>query len=192
VTAAPVTIRLATPRDAGAVQAIYAPIVRDTAISFEYEAPTVEEMLRRMEAVSAAGYPWLVADASGEVVGYAYGSAFRTREAYDWTTEVSVYLHAEHARMGIGRAIYARLLRVLELQGYKSAYGVATAPNPSSEALHRALGFEQVGYLARVGFKFREWHDVICWHIGLGPAGEAPGAIRPVRGVLDEAGVAPS
>ncbi|MGD2045315.1 MAG: GNAT family N-acetyltransferase [Gemmatimonadota bacterium] len=188
----PIALRLATAADAPAVRDIYAPSVRDTAISFEYDVPTVEEMGRRMEAVRSAGYPWLVAKTAGQVSGYAYASAFRDRKAYDWTTEVSVYVHADHARRGIGRTIYGTLLRVLELQGFRSAYGVATAPNPASEALHGALGFERVGYFPRVGFKFDVWHDVICWHIGLGSEGGSPGEIRPVAEVLEAAGVAPS
>jgi len=182
-------IRLATSADAPGVHAIYAPVVRDTAISFEYEEPTMEEMGRRISHVLGSGYPWLIADVGGEVGGYAYGSSFRTRKAYDWTTEVSVYVHPEHHRRGLGRALYAKLLRILELQGYRSAYGVATAPNASSEGLHRAMGFELVGRFPRVGFKFGTWHDVICWHIELGPGDGMPGAIRPLDEVLAEVGL---
>lgn len=186
----PVAIRLATPRDAEWVHAIYAPIVRDTAISFEWEVPTVAEIRRRIAAVTSTGYPWLVADAGGKVGAYAYASAFRTRTAYDWTAEVSIYVDPALTRRGIGRATYGALLRLLELQGYTSAYGVATARNPSSEGLHGAMGFERVGYLPRVGFKFGQWHDVIYWRIELGPAAEEPGPIRPVHEVIEAAGVA--
>lgn len=180
------TIRLATADDAPAVHAIYAPIVRDTAISFEWGAPTIEEMAARIDKVLADGFPWLVAEADGEVGGYAYASRFRSRAAYDWTAEVSVYVDGRRHRRGIGRAVYGRLLRVLEAQGFRSAYGVATASNPGSEALHRSLGFEQVGSFPRVGFKFGAWHDVVVWRIALGPEDGAPDPIRPLSDVMRE------
>lgn len=179
----PSTIRLASARDAEAIHGIYAPIVRDTVISFEWEAPTVAELSGRIEKVLADGYPWLIAETAGSVSGYAYASSFRTRAAYSWTAEVSVYVHPEHHRRGVGRAVYSGLLRLLELQGFRSAYGVATTPNPGSEGLHRRLGFEQVGRFPRVGYKFGAWHDVICWRIALGSQDDAPDRIRPVSDV---------
>lgn len=168
------------------MRAIYGPIVRDTAISFEYEEPTSEEMARRITNVLTSGYPWLIAAADGEIAGYAYASSFRTRRAYDWTAEVSVYVSPTHHRRGLGRALYGKLLTILEQQGYRSAYGVATAPNPSSEGLHRAMGFEVVGRFPRVGFKFGEWHDVICWHIALGAQARDPGPVRLLSDVLEK------
>jgi len=180
------SLRLATPADAAAVHEIYAPIVRDTAISFEYDVPTVEEMRGRVEKVLGDGFPWLIAESGGRVGGYAYASAFRARKAYDWTAETSIYVHPEHHRRGMGRALYARLLQLLERQGYHSAYGAATAPNPSSEGLHLAMGFEQVGYLPRVGFKLGAWHDVIYWRIDLDDRAAPAGRIRPVSEVLEE------
>lgn len=182
-------IRLAGPADATGVHAIYAPVVRDTAVSFEYEEPSVEEMARRITGVLASGYPWIVWQDGSDIAGYAYGSAFRTRRAYDWTTEVSVYVDPDHHRRGVGRSLYAKLFEILTLQGYRSAYGVATAPNPGSEGLHEAMGFELVGRFPRVGFKFGRWHDVICWHLALGPRDDEPRTIRRVDEVLGEAGL---
>lgn len=179
-------IRLAVGDDAGGILDIYGPIVRETAISFEWQVPAVSEMRRRIEAVLGDGYPWLVAEEGGRIDGYAYASRFRARRAYDWTAEVSVYVRDSLHRRGIGRALYTRLLRLLELQGFRSAYGVATAPNASSEGLHRALGFQQVARLPRVGYKFDEWHDVICWYLPLGDQTSAPGPIRRLSDVLGE------
>lgn len=176
-------IRLATAADAVHVHAIYAPIVRDTAISFEWEVPTVEDVRGRIERTIAAGFPWLVAEAVGKVSGYAYASAFRARTAYSWTAEVSVYVHPQHHRRGVGSALYRRLLQLLELQGYRSAYAVSTTPNAGSEHLHRNVGFEQVGHFPRVGRKFGQWHDVLCWRIPLGDADAAPAQIRTVGDV---------
>ena len=181
-------IRLVTEQDADAVHGIYAPVGRDTVISFEWEVPTVQEIRGRIGKVLSDGYPWLVAEVDGRVSGYAYAGLFRTRTAYSWTVEVSVYVDPQHHGRGVGRAVYGTLLRVLELQGYRSAYGVATAPNPGSEGMHRSLGFEQVGRFPRVGYKFGRWHDVICWRIGLGNDEAAPEQLRPVADVLREGG----
>ena len=179
-------IRLATPGDAAAIHDIYAPVVRDTTISFEWQPPTIEELRARIERTLAGGYPWLIADADGHVAGYAYAGRFRPRAAYDWTAEVSVYVHPEQHRRGVGRTVYRALLQLLELQGFRSAYGVATAPNPGSEGLHRAVGFELVGRFPRVGFKFGAWHDVLVWHIALGPDQGEPGPLRRAEEVWPE------
>jgi phosphinothricin acetyltransferase len=120
------------------------------------------------------------------VSGYAYASSFRSRTAYSWTAEVSVYVHPEVRGRGIGRAVYGGLLRLLELQGYRSAYGIATTPNAASEALHRGLGFEPVGRFPGVGYKHGRWHDVLCWRIALGRDDAVPDRIRPVGEVLEE------
>ena len=114
------------------------------------------------------------------MAGYAYASRFRARAAYDWTAEVSVYVEARRHRRGLGRAVYGHLLRLLEAQGYRGAIGVATAPNPGSEALHRSLGFEEVARMPRVGWKFGEWHDVVCWRVDLGPQDRPPEPLRAI------------
>ena len=179
-------IRLATTADADAILDIYAPIVRDTAISFEYDPPDAGEIAARIGKVLGDGYPWLVAESDGAIAGYAYATTFRARTAYNWTTEVSVYVHRDARGRGTGRALYDVLLRTLERQGFRSAYGVSTAPNPASEALHRALGFDLIGRLPRVGWKFERWHDALVWCIALGPEGAEPGRIRPAAQVFAE------
>ena len=178
------SIRLAHAADAEAIHAIYAPIVRDTAISFEWEPPSVADMAARIRKVLEGGFPWLVAEVDGRVAGYAYAGPFRARAAYDWTAEVSVYVDAALRGRGVGCALYGRLLRLLEKQGYRSAYGVATAGNAGSEALHRAMGFELAGRFPRVGYKFGAWHDVVCWCIALGPRDDSPPPIRSADEVM--------
>jgi len=179
-------IRPATPDDAEAILAIYRPVVQETAISFEWTVPTVPEMQGRISSVLADGFPWLVAADDGDITAYAYASRFRSRTAYDWTAEVSVYVSEARQRRGTGRALYGRLLHVLELQGFHSAYGFATAPNPGSEGLHRSLGFTEVGRFSRVGYKFEKWHDVICWYKPLRPVSGIPSTLRPLSEVLME------
>ena len=163
---APTGIRMARPSDAEVVQAIYAPYVADTAISFELEPPDAEEMGRRMETVSRR-YPWLVYELDGEVVGYAYASAHRERAAYGWSADGAVYLAPQAHRRGIGRALYQRLVAILNLQGVHSLYGGITLPNAGSVGLHEACGFVRVGVYKEVGYKFGAWHDVGWWGLRL-------------------------
>jgi len=179
-------IRLARLEDAEGVHAIYAPVVRETAISFEWEVPDPSEIRRRMETLLAEGFPWLVEMEEGEIRGYAYASRFRGRRAYDWTAEVSIYVHPQHQGRGIGVALYRRILLLLEGQGYRSAVGVATAPNPGSAALHKRLGFTQVGTFPSVGYKGGAWHDITLWHRSLGADDAPPRQLRSPSEVWPE------
>ena len=169
-------IRLATPHDAAAFCRIYAPIVRDTALSFETEPPGELEMGRRVrEALEFA--PWLAWDESGDVLGYAYGTRFRARPAYAWTCEVSVYVDARARRRGSGRALYADLIDLVRLQGFRTALAVLTVPNPESAGLHASLGFEPIGLFRDTGFKLGAWRHTQWWSLHLGP-GCAPAPTR--------------
>jgi L-amino acid N-acyltransferase YncA len=159
-------IRLATERDAEQIAAVYAPNVTDTVISFELEPPTADEMRRRIE-VTLQRYPWLVCERQGGVLGYAYAGAHGFRAAYQWSVDVSVYVHEEARRMGVGRALYASLFAALELQGFYNAYAGATLPNPASVGLHESVGFRPVGVYRGVGYKLGAWHDVVWWHLPL-------------------------
>jgi L-amino acid N-acyltransferase YncA len=166
-------IRRVDSADAAAVQAIYAPCVTDNATSFETVVPDVLEIRRRIEA-QANHYPWLVFEADRNLVGYAYASAHRSRQAYRWSVDVSVYVADGLHRRGIGRALYASLLGSLRRQGFVNAYAGITLPNPSSVGLHASLGFEPVGTYRRVGFKFDRWHDVMWLHLRLQEGASPP------------------
>lgn len=166
-------IRPATPADAPAVAAIYAPLVLDTPISFELDPPSEAEMGRRIEA-SGGRLPWLVCEAEEGVRGYAYASAYRARAAYRWSVEVSVYVGAARRARGVGSALYAALLSILELQGFHRAYAGITLPNPASVALHERMGFVRLGVYREVGFKQGVWHDVGWWERPLAAAGPSP------------------
>jgi len=162
----PAIIRLATERDAEQVAAIYAPNVTDTVISFELEPPTADEMRRRIE-VTLKRYPWLVCERQGWLLGYAYAGAHGSRWAYQWSVDVSVYVHEEARRTRVGRALYTSLFATLELQGFYNAYAGATLPNPASVGLHEGVGFRRVGVYRGVGYKLGAWHDVVWWHLPL-------------------------
>jgi phosphinothricin acetyltransferase len=160
-------IRLATERDAEQIAAIYAPNVTHTIISFEFEPPTAHEMRRRIEA-TLQRYPWLVCERhDGTVLGYAYAGAHGSRVAYQWSVDVSVYVHEDARRMGVARALYASLFAALKLQGFYNAYAGATLPNPASVGLHESVGFRPVGVYRGVGYKLGAWHDVGWWHLPL-------------------------
>ena len=160
------TIRLARTEDAGQIQAIYAPIVSSTVISFELEPPTVEEMHQRI-LTTLQKYPWLVCERDREILGYAYASEHRTRAAYQWCVDVSVYVNGRIRRAGIGRALYISLLKILRVQGFYNAYAGITLPNPASVGLHDSLGFTPIGVYRSVGYKLGKWHDVGWWHLAL-------------------------
>lgn len=153
-------VRRATEDDAVACQAIYAPYVRDTVISLETDPPSVPEISDRM-ARSLETHDWLVLEDDDGIHGYAYGSAYRSRAAYRWSCEVSVYVEIGRRRTGAGRTLYRALFPRLVDRGYLTALAGMTLPNAGSEGLHRSLGFEDVGTWSRIGWKFGAWHDVL-------------------------------
>ncbi|MCW1401299.1 GNAT family N-acetyltransferase [Novosphingobium sp. MW5] len=155
-------IRDATAADAGACAAIYAPFVQGTWISFELEAPDADEMTRRI-ADYGSSHAWLVAEREGRIAGYAYGSAHRTRAAYQTSCDVAVYVDPAFARQGIGGALYGELLPRLAAKGFHAAFAGIALPNEPSEALHRAAGFEPLGIYREVGWKLDGWRDVGWW-----------------------------
>jgi phosphinothricin acetyltransferase len=177
-------LRFVEERDAGAVQAIYAPFCESTAISFEFVAPTVAEMARRIDKITER-LPWLVCEREGQVVGYVYASQHRERAAYQWSVDVAVYIAAEQRRAGVGRGLYAALFRILVLQGFFKAYAGITLPNPGSVGLHEAVGFKPVGVYRGVGHKRGAWHDVGWWQLALQPEVTQPDAPRDIASIRD-------
>ncbi len=176
-------IRAATADDAAAIAAIYAPYVIGSVISFETEAPDAAEIARRM-AGDLAFYPWLVAcDADDAVLGYAYATAFRSRPAYRFSVETTVYVADGAQRQGVGSRLYRTLLPVLEAQGYAQAIAAITLPNHASVMLHERLGFRQVGVYDKVGFKFREWRSVGLWQRALCPLSTRPEEPKPFSAI---------
>jgi L-amino acid N-acyltransferase YncA len=155
----PSTVRDASEADAEACAAIYAPYVTNTAVSFETEPPEPAVMAERI-ATALHTHAWMVLESRGRVVGYAYGGPFRSRAAYQWSCEVSVYLERGSRRTGGGRALYEALLVRLADRGFRTAVAAMTLPNEASVGLHRAMGFEEVGTLRRIGWKYGRWHDV--------------------------------
>ena len=161
-------IRHAEPDDAAGCLAVYAPFANDTAVSFEQEAPSLEDYRQRITRVSGT-HAFLVAEDSDDIAGFAYGGVHRERMSYRWTCEVSVYLGDGFRGRGLGRELYGVLFGLLEQQGYRLMLAGITLPNPASVGLHRSLGFEDVGVYKRVGWKAGAWCDVLWLARALGP-----------------------
>lgn len=169
----PGVIRLVEDRDHLEMREIYRPSIEDTAASFELEVPSPEEWSHRVRTIREQ-FPWLVAEVAGEVGGYAYAGPHRSRKAYQWSVEVSVYVPPRHRRKNLARALYTSLFQILRLQGVRKAYGGITLPNPPSRALHEGMGFRSLAVYEQVGYKLGQWHDVEWWELDLQPDLESP------------------
>lgn len=173
-------IRFATPADAAALAAIYAPYVRETAISFEYEPPSPDVFAARIAATHET-HPWLVCDMGGIPCGYAYASPHKDRAAYQYDVEVSAYVDQNAHSRRIGSSLYGALFELLAMAGFYNAFAGITLPNKKSLALHRSAGFAEVGVFHRTGYKFGAWHDVLWMEKRLQPLSMEPAAPLPVR-----------
>lgn len=178
-------IRFADSGDAGGVLAIYAPFVRDTAITFEYEVPAEQAFADRIDGI-ASTYPYLVYERAGTVVAYAYASRHMERAAYAWDVQTSAYAAPEVRGKGVARALYTALFTLLGKLGYCNAYAIITTPNPRSERFHASFGFVPAGVHSKSGYKLGVWHDIAWMQKNLGDYPANPEPPKPVSS-LDEA-----
>lgn len=179
-----IPIRPAIQQDAEALLQIYAPYVEKTAITFEYDVPTVEEFAGRIGKVLQK-YPYLVAEISGEPVGYAYAGSFKERAAYDWAVETTVYVREDMKKHGIGRALYTALEKALAAQGILNMNACIAFPENEDEYLtrdsvkfHERMGFNEVGRFHKCGCKFGRWYDMVWMEKLIGEHVENPPAVR--------------
>lgn len=168
-----ITYRIATLSDCDAILEIYRPYVESTAVTFETAVPSSAEFYERMQEILKQ-YPYLVAESDGEILGYAYASAYRSRAGFLWSPELSVYVRQGHHGNGIGSHLYAALLDILRLQGYQNACSVVSHPNVESEKLHHRFGFRCVGVQKRCGYKCGHWCDVALFERPLGNYPQPP------------------
>lgn len=167
-------IRFADPaRDAAGILAVYAPYIEKTAVTFETEVPTLTEFTARVAGI-CAGFPYLVLEVDGELAGYAYAHRQAERAAYAWNAELSIYLVGKWRGKGLGAPLYRLLESLLAMQGYVNLYGVITASNKGSIAMHERLGYRQIGLHEKTGWKFGQWHDVAWLHKRVGEGEPEP------------------
>ena len=169
-----IQIRTATETDAEKLLAIYAPYVKNTAITFEYEVPSVEEFRDRIHN-TLKRYPYLVAEVEGTIYGYAYVSPFHERVAYDWAVETSIYVDQNKKGMGIGKRLYETLEGILKKQNILNLNACIACTETEDEYLtnasvhyHAHLGYRMVGEFRQCGYKFHRWYNMVWMekHIG--------------------------
>jgi phosphinothricin acetyltransferase len=169
------TVRAATEADVAAITAIYRPAVLTGTASFEVVPPDEAEMLRRFKAITEGGYPYFVAVIDGRVAGYAYANAYRTRPAYRFTVEDSVYIAPDMQGRGIGRALLSKLVDACTAQGFRLMIAiVGDSGQHASIALHRRQGFTFCGTIHSVGYKFGRWLDSVIMQLPLGEGDTSP------------------
>jgi L-amino acid N-acyltransferase YncA len=164
------TLRPARATDLDAITAIYGHAVRTGAASYEYDAPTREEMMQRFTTITSANFPYIVAQDDGAILGYAYASAFRTRPAYRFMVEDSIYIAPEHQGKGVGTLLLAELIARCEASGFRQMIAVIgdAAVNLPSARLHAIMGFTECGRITASGFKFNRWCDTLLMQRALG------------------------
>jgi L-amino acid N-acyltransferase YncA len=166
----PLSIRPANPADIPAITRIYAHAVQHGTASFELDSPDEAEMTRRMTALLDGGFPYLAANEGGELLGYAYAGPYRTRPAYRFTVEDSIYIAPQSQRRGVGRALLDALIAESEKRGFRQMLAViGDSAQTASIELHRAAGFRMVGTFENVGYKFGRWLDSVLMQRALGP-----------------------
>lgn len=166
-----IKLRMANVNDAEEILRIYAPYVRDTIITFEYEVPTISEFRERIKN-TLENYPYIVCLIGDKIIGYAYAGKYKERAAYMWNAELSIYLDKEYTKHGIGKILYKALLDILKIQNIQNVYGCITADNIASEKFHEHFGFNKLGIFHKSGYKFNKWHDVTWYEKNIGGYGE--------------------
>lgn len=178
-----ISIRLATEADAENLLAIYTPYVTQTAITFEYEVPSVEAFRDRIRK-TIKRYPYLVAEVNGQLLGYAYASAFKERAAYDWSVETSIYVKMGERRAGIGTRLYTTLEDLLKKQNIINVNACIAYPHPESERFHEKFGYKAVAHFTKCGYKMGHWHDMIWMEKMLGEHPMEPKEVIPIEKLM--------
>jgi L-amino acid N-acyltransferase YncA len=176
-------IRLISAEDTEGALDIYRYYVDHTVVSFEYEAPTAEEYLQRINT-NTEKYPWLVCLHENKIIGYAYGSTHRYRTAYQWSPESTIYVAPGFHTRGIGRILYETLFSILKLQGYYNVFAGVALPNEKSIGLHRALGFEEIGIFKNIGYKHGNWHHTLWLQLTLNEHKADPAQPKKMKEII--------
>ena len=175
-----IKIRAASPEDAPALLRVYAPYVKNTAITYEYDVPSVDEFSKRIET-TLKRFPYLVLERSGEIIGYAYAGPLHSRPAYDWSVETSLYLSEDVRGGGLGRLLHDALENVLREQGFLNMNACIAYPEKEDEYLtknsaefHAHLGYRMIGGFTKCSYKFRRWYGMVWMEKLIGEHGANP------------------
>ncbi len=180
-----IILRWVMPEDAQQILDIYAPIITNTATSFETEVPSKSEFQQRILIYSSRS-PWLVAEKQGRIIGYAYATDHRSRQAYQWNQEVTAYVHKDHRKKGVAKLLYLKLLEILKMMSFSKVIAVITLPNDPSIAFHKALGFKHIGEMKDVGFKNGKWHSTSWWDLDLRQSKKAPSILKTINEIREK------
>lgn len=180
-------IRAVTPADAPALLHIYAPYVTDTAITFEYDVPTIEDFTQRI-TTTLEKYPYLLAEQDGDILGYVYAGPFHARPAYNWAVETSIYVSKVHERQGIGRVLYGALEQALKAQGILNANACIAYPIVEDEYLtrnsvdfHARMGYAWIGEFHQCGYKFNRWYNMVWMEKLIGDHKDKQEPVKPFK-----------
>lgn len=160
------TMSIVTEADTKEILDIYAPYITDTVITYEYEIPTLKEFQTRIRDISSK-FPYIVYRIGARIVGYAYASPFKTRAAFSWDVETSIYIHPDYQHAGIGSKLYKALIALLKEQGYYHLYAYITYPHDPSIRFHESLGFTKCAMYEKTGYKLGAWRDLVCMDLSL-------------------------
>ena len=158
-------IRPALAADADAIARIYNYYIRNTVCTFEEQTITPQAIAERVQNVTSASLPWLLAESSGRIVGYAYASQWKNRSAYRYSVESTIYLDPDALGVGFGSQLYESLLANLVHLKIHAVIGGIALPNPASVRLHERFGFQKIAHFEEVGYKFGQWIDVGYWQL---------------------------
>lgn len=168
--------------DAKQLLDIYSPYVTDTAITFEYDIPSLEEFTERIKNISAE-YPYIVCTYKDKIVGYAYAHRHMERAAYQWNVESTIYLDMNYKSLGIGKMLYTKLIELLKLQNIENVYACITTENEKSVKFHEKLGFKFIGIYLDTGYKFDRWYDITWLGIRISDKNQKPKAIKNINDI---------
>lgn len=182
-----IIIKIADKKDAAELLEIYRPYVEKTAVTFEYDVPSVEEFSQHIKNIKQK-YPYIKAVSDGKIVGYAYASVFKDRSAYDWSVETSVYVKEDCKKCGIGSLLYKKLEEILSLQGFLNvnaciAYTEKQDENLTNDSVyfHKKLGYSLVGEFHKCGYKFGKWYEMVWMEKFIGKHSDKPEKIIPFK-----------
>lgn len=171
-------IRIVNLEDSKELVSIYKYYVENTAITFEYDVPSIEEFSKRIKD-TLRKYPYLVAEENNKIYGYAYASAFKSRQAYDWAVETSIYVKNGDSRHGVGTLLYNELEKYLKMQNIINVNACIAYPNEKSEEFHKKFGYKTIAHFTKCGYKLGKWHDMIWMEKFIGEHTDTPKSVIP-------------